>query len=243
MKKIIVFLCLVFGFNLWSQNLCRTHILKQEDLIQKNELQKYTKYDFSNVWHQTDANLVYGIIGENYERIHIKFTSIKRSKDKTNEYIVSGKSMVKSNICDFSGKITIIKIQELKKLRFGVDDEYKNAGIQNQGLLMAVYEFIENKNQNGSGRFSGNLQSIWYLDKNNLIKYNNIEIDSDAYFNNAFVGKWKSNKTGKEKVCNWADYRVPNVNCDFDIGAGELSVSKKYKKNGWWIKPKLNWWL
>ena len=242
MKKLIVFVCLFFSFNSWSQNLCRTHILGQDELIQKNELQKYSKYDFSNLWIQTDNNLVYGIIGENYERILIKFTSLKRSKNNTNEYLVTGKSMVKSNICDFSGKITVVKIQELKKLRFGVDDEYKNAGIKKQGLLTAVYEFVEDKNQKGSGRFSGNLESIWYLDKNDLIQYNNIEIDSDKYFNNAFVGKWKSNNSGKEKICNWADYRVPNVNCDFDKGAGELNVSEKYQKNGWWVKPKQNWW-
>ncbi|GAA3756413.1 hypothetical protein GCM10022423_03210 [Flavobacterium ginsengiterrae] len=216
--------------------------MEQDELIQKNELQKYSKYDFSNLWIQTDNNLVYGIIGENYERILIKFTSVKRSKNNTNEYLVTGKSMVKSNICDFSGKITVVKIQELKKLRFGVDDEYKNAGIKKQGLLTAVYEFFEDKNQKGSGRFSGNLESIWYLDKNDLIQYNNIEIDSDKYFNNAFVGTWKSNISGKEKICNWADYRVPNVNCDFDKGAGELSVSEKYQKNGWWVKPKQNWW-
>nr|WP_294779190.1 hypothetical protein [uncultured Flavobacterium sp.] len=110
-------------------------------------------------------------------------------------------------------------------------------------MLTAVYEFIEDDKQKGSGKFSGKLQSLWYLDKNDLMQYNDIEIHSDKYFNNAFTGIWKSNNSGKEKICNWGDYRVPNVNCDFDIGVGELSVSEKYQKNGWWIKPKLNWWL
>ncbi|MFD2940399.1 hypothetical protein [Flavobacterium notoginsengisoli] len=201
------------------------------------------KYDFSNVWNKTDNNLVYGIIGDNYERILIKFTSIKKSKEKTNEYFVSGKSKVKSNICHFKGKITIVGINEFKQLSFGVDDEYKDAGIKKQGLLTAVYEFVEDEKQKGSGKFSGKLESIWYLDKNNLIQYNDIEINSDKYFNNAFIGVWKSNNSGKQKVCNWGDYRVPNVNCDFDIGSGELSVSQKYQKNGWWIKPKSEWWL
>ena len=37
----------------------------------------------------------------------------------------------------------------------------------------------------------------------------------------------------KKKICNWADYRVPNSNQDFDIGAGEFSVSEKYWDKGW----------
>lgn len=75
-----------------------------------------------------------------------------------------------------------------------------------------------------------------------MVKYNDIESYRDNYFNNAFVGIWKSNTTGKDKICNWGDYRVPNVNCDFDSGAGELSISQKYLKNGWDVKPKQNWW-
>lgn len=37
----------------------------------------------------------------------------------------------------------------------------------------------------------------------------------------------------KKKFCNWADYRVPIANRDFDIGAGEFSVSEKYWNKGW----------
>lgn len=243
MNRIALFICLSFCFNLWSQNLCRTKILEDDEIFQKNELNKFIKYDFFEVWNQTDANLIYGIIGDNYERILFKFISIKRNEEKSNEYIISGKSMVKSNLCDFTGKITVIKIQEVKQPKFGLDDEYKNKGIKNQGILTATYEFVESKEQKGSGKFQGIMQSLWYLDQNDLMKYNDIEINSDKYFNNVFIGVWKSNNTGKEKVCNWADYRVPNVNCDFDIGVGELSVSNKYQKNGWWVKPKFKWWL
>jgi len=38
---------------------------------------------------------------------------------------------------------------------------------------------------------------------------------------------------GKEKKCNWGDYRVPMANTDFDVGAGEFSVSEKYWDKGW----------
>jgi hypothetical protein len=243
MKNISLFLFFVIALNAFSQeNVCRKNVLNTDAVFQKNEIDKYQKYDFSSLWTQTENNLIYGVIGNQYQRILIKFISIKKDAKNPNEYIVYGKSQVKSNTCDFVGKITIIKIQELKKLQFGVDDEYKDKGIKSQSLLTASYKFIENSLQKDTGEFQGTLQTIWYLDKNNGIKYNDIEKDSDSYINNAFVGVWKSNVSKKEKICNWGDYRVPNVNCDFDIGTGELSISKKYLKNGWEIKSQTKWW-
>lgn len=244
MKNINLFLLIFFlSLNVFSQeNLCRSSIWDNTELFQKNEIDKYSKLDFSTLWNITENIQVYGVLGDNYQRILIKFTSIKRNEKNKTEYIVRGKSQVKSNICDFVGTINIVKIQELKKPKFGLDDEYKNAGIKSQGLLVANYNFIENINQKGNGEFQGKLQTIFYVDKNGLAKYNDIESYRDNYFNNAFVGIWKSNNSGREKLCNWGDYKVPNVNCDFDIGAGELSISEKYLKNGWIVKPKQNWW-
>jgi hypothetical protein len=167
---------------------------------------------------------------------------VEKTLNNPYEYLVYGKSSVKSSVCDFIGKITIIKIQEFKNQNFGIDDEYKNSGIKSQGLLTAKYELFENKEQNHSGQFQGTLQTKWYLDKENLIKYNDINLNSDDYFNNAFVGTWKMYKSKIEKICNWGDYRVPYTKCDFDIGAGELSISEKYSKNGWLIKSIKEWW-
>ena len=36
--------------------------------------------------------------------------------------------------------------------------------------------------------FTGNIESKWYLDKEEKIQYDNINMHSDGYFNNAFVG-------------------------------------------------------
>lgn len=243
MKIKILIIFVFYSFTFFGQNdLCREKIIDENPIIEKNEIEKYTKYDFSNLWTKTENELIYGIIGTEYQRILIKFIFIERSLDGENEYLVYGKSNVKSNICDFIGKITILKIQELNFENFGVDDEFKDSGIKKQGVLTAKYEFYENNEQNYSGLFKGILQSKWYLDKNDEIIYNDIDSFTDGYFNNAFVGTWKMYNSIIEKVCNWADYRVPSVNCDFDIGAAELSVSEKYRKNGWWVKPVKNWW-
>lgn len=203
------------------------------ELNQENVLDKYIQIDFSNVWLNTENSEVYGIIGVEHQRIKIKLLTAKKNHEKPYEYLISGKSNVKETTCDFQGKINLIEIYEVKKLRFGVDDEYANKGIKSQGVLIADYEFKENMEQNHSGIFKGKLYTKWYLNAKNQIVYDNIEFDADGYFNNAYVGIWESHSTGNSKICNWADYRVPQANKDFDIGVGEFNVSEKYWNRGW----------
>ena len=233
MKIKILILLILFSFSSFSQSLCRTNIMNKEELNAKNELTGFLKYDFSELWQKTENSSVYGIIGDEYQRILIKLLTVEKNLNNNNEYFVFGKSSVKGNLCEFVGKITIIKIQESKREHFGVDDEFKNQGIKTQGLLTAKYEFFENKHQNHSGFFSGTLQTKWFLDKNDKVKYDDINSVSDGYFNNAFVGTWKMYNSKIEKICRWGDYRVPNVDCNFDVGTGEFNVAQKYWESGW----------
>lgn len=59
-----------------------------------------------------DPNSVIGFIGSNYQRFQVYFASVTKDKKNPNVYNVKGKSMVKNNICDFSGTITITKAVE-----------------------------------------------------------------------------------------------------------------------------------
>jgi hypothetical protein len=207
--------------------------LNESELKSENMLIDFSHLDFTNVWSQSPNEIIFGIIGLEHQRIQIKLLTIKKNRNTPNEYIVTGKSRVKETICEFKGTITLTKIWEVKELHFGVDDEYSDKGIKTQGVLVANYNFIENPEQNHSGIFKGQLYTKWYLNSNNEVVYDDIESISDSYANNAFIGTWKSNSSGKEKLCNWADWRVPNANHDFDIGAGEFSVSEKYWNKGW----------
>ncbi len=203
------------------------------ELKQENVLDKYIQFDFSNIWLKTENSEVYGIIGDEHQRIRIKLLIAKKNQENPYEYLISGKSNVKETICDFQGTISLIDIYEVNELHFGVDDEYADKGIKSQGVLIADYEFKENMEQNHIGTFKGKLYTKWYLNSKNQIEYDNIEFFSDGYFNNAFVGIWESYSNGNRKICNWADYRVPNANKDFDIGVGEFNVSEKYWNKGW----------
>jgi len=229
----------------FAQNACKNEILFADDsLIAKNQIGKYIKYDFSDLWvgyseiHPVDNEIyyypaVYGIIGQNYQRLQMKILTVVKTENKPDEYLVYGKSKVKNNICDFVGKISVYKIQELANLNFGVDDIYADDGIKVECLLSARYEFYENKQQKGTGIFSGELQSKFLINKNDSVFYDALMEGADGYYNNAFVGTWKSYNSNVSKICNWGDWRVPNVNCNFDIGAGEFSPADEYLKFGW----------
>jgi len=227
MKKTLTILLLFLVNTVFSQT--KEHFISDftfDDTLNKdNFIDDLSQYDFSILWKQAKNDIVYGIIGEEHQRLMIKIISVEKNPYNPNEYITYGKSMVKGTICDFIGIIKLTQVKKLNKQHFGVDDKFKSQGIKSQGIVVAQYTFKENTKLKNSGIFKGELYSKWYID--------NIELMSDGYSNNAFIGIWKSNSTSKEKLCNWGDYRVPLANKDFDIGAGEFSVSEKYIEKGW----------
>ena len=198
---------------------------------QSNE--SFFKYNFGILWTKTDNSLVYGFIGENYQRMRIKIISVTKDTLHNDTYLVNGKTMVKNNTCNFNGLIKIKNVTPNKEMHLGVDDEYKDKGIKKEGALTAEYHFYEDSAQLHAGIFNGMVTSYWYIDKNNKLKYDDIESFSDDYRNNQFVGTWTSYKSHEIKVCNWGDYRLPGVPNDFDCGAGEFSPCEKYLKYGW----------
>jgi hypothetical protein len=206
--------------------LSNPHFSKEE---LKNDL---IKHDFSKLLLHTDNSVVYGFIGDNYQRIRVRIIRISKDSLSPDSYNVFGKTMVKTNIDDFNGTIKITNIRKLKSMSYGVDNEYKNKGIKGEYIIIAEYKFLENKDQPHSGIFIGTFESDFYLDKNSKAQYDDIELNADGYTNNQFVGQWVDYKNNLAKRCNWGDFRVPNSG-DLDIGAGEFSPNDKYLKYGW----------
>jgi hypothetical protein len=236
MKKLLltsVFgLCcfLAFGQTL-TQNI-NNRLLQKNDLTGRVLSLSLNDFDFSRLFMHTDNSVIYGFIGDNYQRIRIKFITVTKNQSSPDVYIVHGKSMVKNNICEFKGSITISNIKKYKTISYGVDDSYKNKGIKGQYVILGNYNFSEYETQAHSGIFKGVFQSNLYLDKNNKVHYDDIDDISDGYANNQYLGQWISYKGNIIKRCNWGDFRIPNSG-DLDIGAGEFSPADKYLKFGW----------
>lgn len=237
LKKLTTVFFILVAVNIYGQTNdqavnWKNQILEDENLSNKDYKNDVLKYDFSSLWTKTENSGVFGFIGDDYQRLRVKIISVKKDKNRPDIYLVAGKSMVKNNICDFNGTITLTNARFYKNLDWGIDDEYKNRGVKKQGKIIAEYKFQEDKLQKHSGVFQGFLSTSWYINKNDEIKYDDIAFESDGYSNNQFVGIWKSYKSGKVKTANWGDYRIP-LSGDLDIGVGEFSPDEKYLEFGW----------
>lgn len=189
-------------------------------------------FNFSPLFTHANNARVYGFIGNDYERIRIKFISVIKSRVLGNTYYVTGKSMVKNNRCDFRGTLTLSAIRKFKETSYGVDNEYKNKGVRGQLILVGDYFLQENKRQPHSGTFKGSFCTDFYIDKDGQVRYDDINLNADGYDNNQFVGEWSAYGSKQAKRCNWGDFRIPNSG-DLDVGADEFSPDEKYLKNGW----------
>lgn len=235
--KNALFTFILFFYSFVALGQSEAQLFKKKTLNNKflssTELKsQFIRYNFSSLFNQTDNSMVYGFIGNSYERIRIKFITVIKSNVSSDTYYVYGKSMVKTNICEFHGTITISNIRQVKTTSTGIDESYKNTGIKGQFIITGDYSFLENKNQSHSGKFKGTFVTSFYINKDGIVKYDDIDLNSDGYSNNAFVGEWNSYDGKLIQRCNWGDFRIPNSG-DLDIGAGEFSPNAKYLKNGW----------
>ena len=240
MRSILIAALLIISFvNTYAQNGASGYYEKYRDQdLRKNDLSAdkfqslINKHNFSKIFTCTDNSVVYGFVGNDFQRIHIKFISISKSKTSPGLYYIYGKSMVRNNIDEFHGTLSISKVRMYKNICLGVDSMYKDSGIKAEGRLIGTYKLSENTKQKYSRIFKGTFQSDFFIDKNNKICYDSLSMVSDGFTNNQFVGIWTCYQTGEIKKCNWGDYRIPNSG-NFDIGAGDFSPDTS--------DPKLDW--
>ena len=224
-------------------------VLSSEELVAA-----MNKYDFSPIWLERN-NAIVGFIGDdNYQRLKIKPITIVKSDDDPAKYYVYGKSMVKTNICPFIGEIKLLNVRQINidaNVKQNLFEEYKDEGenakrfLAPEYVLIAQYSFFEDSKTKGSGKFEGVLKTNFYIYKDTVF-YNDLRMEiADNYNNNQFVGVWTSYTTGKSKICNWGEFRIPYAQ-KLDIGAGEFMPNPIYYPYGWASYKKSNeeleWW-
>jgi hypothetical protein len=212
---------LVFGQK--NSEKFKNQILINEYLVKTDIKNDFIKHDISSVLTKNVNYRVFGFIGDNYQRIRVKLISVIKNKDNPSQYFVYGKSMVKDNICEFQGTITITNVFKVKNPEFPETT---------QGKVVGEYLFYENPSQKHVGQFKGVFSSNWYFDKEGNLKYDDLMDGADGFTNNEFVGTWTNYAGTITKVCNWGDDRIP-MSDDLDNGAGEFHPDKKYHANGW----------
>jgi len=201
----------------------KSKVFTDSYLNHKDIKEEFVQHDISSVLTHTVNSRVFGFIGDNYQRFRIKFISVIKNKENPYQYFVYGKSMVKNNVCDFQGTITIKNVFLWKKTE---TPEIK------QGKIVGDYLFYENPQQKHVGQFKGVFTSNWFIDKEGNLQYDNLSDMADGFTNNEFVGTWTSYSGTINKICNWGDDRIP-MSGDLDDGTGEFHPANKYSANGW----------
>lgn len=196
--------------------------------------------DFTNLLLPNSEFL--GYIGNNFQRLHVEFTSIKKDAKDPSIYHVVGNTMVKENKQNFFGEIKITELDgeyfdfsNYKSVGNDTDDEYFALNPKAWGTLSAKYEFRENQSEPHSGKFSGVMSLDWLLGNKDQLLYHRVG-PNDGYSNNQYLGTWTSYKTKLSKKANWGEYRIPESmfpEYDFDVGASEFSPNPKYERQGW----------
>ena len=237
-KYLLTFLLVFFSANLLAEDK-DLHIIKSYEpllatinLVDVEIEEKYINYDFSNVWESGLRYEYFGFIGKNYQRIRVKLFSVTKDIKEQYRYYVSGKTAIDGDIEPFQGVFQITHIKRFKDMHWGCDDEYKDSGIKAQGILIGTYTLFQKRNGKEVGYFEGIYSALWYIDKNNNLKFDDIEDFADSYRNNQFIGVWKSNDGSVIMKSNWGDNRIPEDG-DLDIGAGYFYPNPKYAKYGW----------
>lgn len=205
-----------------------------QDIKTSDFYDQIVKHDVSELWVldkleiENDTTTInrpaaLGYVGDNFQRLHIRFISAIQNPSNKLQYFIYGKTKVKENVCAFQGTITIDESRTY--------DEGDIPGLK-QGYVKGQYAFYENPNQKGSGILTGNFQTDFYINKKGEIKYDAITFVADGFKNNQFEGTWTSYNTKESKKCNWGDYRIPDSD-GLDIGAGEFGPWDKYILFGW----------
>lgn len=173
-----------------------------------------------------------GFIGSERQRFYIHFSSIHKDPQNPGNYQVTGKTRVKENVCDFTGTLSLKKAGMFEK--DGQDVEFAN---EKQGFVSLDVELRENSSQRGTGVIKGILTCFILLNKQEKVDYDDLAEQADGYINRYLVGSWTSYKTGKTKVCNFGDDRVPTTGLPkglgLDQGAGEFIPVDEIRTRGW----------
>lgn len=233
MKNYILCFVLLWQFAVNAQNRFTQILPETEYISTENEIKKFSNYDFSSVIIGLESYSfnTYGTIGNSYKRIQVKVTNVQKDQTNPNLYHVIGKSKVGNNIEGFTGTITLQTIKQIKDRQ--LDDETVSLPTKHQGIIVGVYEFKEPTDRNHSGVFEGTYQAMFQITEDDAVFYNDLDLFSDSYINNMYQGFWTDYQTKEAKICKWADFRIPDVSGDFDLGAGEFSPNEKYNNKGW----------
>jgi hypothetical protein len=191
--------------------------------------------DLSYFWTTTDSDYIYGFIGDNYQRLHIHYSLVRKIAGRNDEYEVRGKTRYRGRVTDFAGTAKIVGVgtawppnppspPSVDLVVFPPDDV--------RGAIEWKVSFRQEPQSRSSATIEGSLTSQFYVDFRKHVRLDDRMGDADGYSNNEFIGVWRSHDGSEPEKCHWGDFRIPDSG-DLDGGAGEFYPNDEYVANGW----------
>ena len=154
--------------------------------------QENIKSDYCQLWI---GRTFQGTIGDDNQRIEIRFIEISKDSESHFKYYVKGKSRVMNNVCDFDGYMIIEQIMLLNEAKRDSHEPDLSGGI-----IYGRYYLNENPYQKHVGRFTGDFKSMFDKSPNGLA-LNNTWFGQEEF--NSFMGNWANYDKSKPKYCSW----------------------------------------
>ncbi|ASB50326.1 hypothetical protein CDL62_14840 [Alkalitalea saponilacus] len=230
MKRILTII-LIYGIT----NPIISQTIFEEPVNSGNIITLFKDKDLSNLLHPNHDKQFKpsydGVIGSNYRRIQIHFSSI----EKTNNpyvYLIQGKSKVGDNVFPFIGNITITHAVKMNKDIIDEEMAYEIGRVN--GFIKGNYVFHETPKEKSRGIFKGEINLNWGLNEYGII----VSSFTDNYVASkhtiTYKGIWESYNTGNKLTCCWSDYQIPCAPDDFNVSNGyDIIPNEKYSRNGW----------
>jgi len=180
--------------------------------------------DLSHLWSGSawqDEQI--GFIGDDYERLRLRFMSVIRNSDNPFEYFLYGKTSVSGSVCEFQGSLSI---SETGFYENQPEKMFKHGFIAGEIVLFEDPACLH------SGVFRGSFQTDFYLDSTWTFYYNNLSKGSPQYRNNQFEASWYSYTTDDVLSTGWGDGRIPSSG-PLDAGYTRFKPAMEYLPNGW----------
>ncbi|MDV2078216.1 hypothetical protein [Marinobacter xestospongiae] len=174
-----------------------------------------------------------GYIGSDYYRLHIGFTEVHPVEEAEARVLVSGYLRKGALHCNLEGTIHVEHSHDLKRLDYGVDNEYRNSGISRQGIVFGSFSLKTMGAENCAGTLRGRHRVTWMLMENGSITRNDVGNDRYLRGDNLYAGVWMRELSDYALDANWGEFRIPFARPELDIGAAEFSVNPEYLDYGW----------
>lgn len=197
-------------------------------------------YNLATLWRADQLRLIslkeyqpfpepLGVLGKNYQRFYIHYTSVTKDPGNPYKYNVQGKTRVGNQVRPFTGTITVMQAGIFKP---GANNPYAPEPYKGykRGKLICRIAINETASSPGSGTINGELTTDFCINAQNQLLYDTLDFGIDGYGNNQFTGSWTAHGSKAAQKLHFGDITIPDTKFSDVYG---ITVPPEYEKYGW----------